>query len=75
MAIASLVLGLVAIPLCFLFIPSILAIVFGAVGINQIKADPSQRGRGLAVAGLVLGIVVIALTVLLVIIGQTADLE
>jgi uncharacterized membrane protein YvbJ len=49
MAIASLILGILGI--------SILAIIFGAIGISQTNKDPYLKGRGLAVAGLVLGII------------------
>lgn len=74
MSIASLVLGLVGIPLCFVFIPSVLAVVFGFVGLSQIKQDPSQRGRGMAIAGLVLGFTMLALMVLALAVGRT-DVE
>ena len=50
MSIASLVCGCMV---CFTP-ASLLAIVFGIVGLNQTKAG-RQRGRGMAVAGLVLG--------------------
>ena len=36
---------------------SILGIIFSAIGMNQTKKDPTQGGRGLAIAGLVIGIV------------------
>lgn len=57
LAVASLVLGIVGLLLCFVFIPWILAIVFGIIAIKQCGEDPSYTGRGLAVAGLVLGII------------------
>jgi hypothetical protein len=63
MAIASLVLG----TLWLYWIGSVLAVVFGHVGLRQIKRDPYQGGRGMAVAGLVLGylgVAMLALTVL-----------
>jgi hypothetical protein len=71
MAVASLVLGLVGLPLCFLFVPSILAVIFGIVGLNQIKNDPMQTGRGLAIAGLILGAVMLVLVVLALVFGDT----
>ena len=49
MAIAGFVLSL----LCC---TSLLGIIFSAVGLNQINKDPSQGGKGLALAGLILGI-------------------
>ena len=64
MAIAALVLGIV-----WLYgIGSILAIIFGAIGLKQI-AERDQGGRGLAIAGLVLGIIgaVFLLFILLVV--------
>lgn len=71
MSVASLVLGLVGIPLCFLFVPSLLAVIFGVVGLNQIKNDASQQGRGLAIAGLVLGAAMLTLVVLALAFGST----
>jgi len=72
MSIASLVLGLVGVPLCFVFVPSLLAIIFGFVGLHQIKNDPTQRGRGLAIAGLTTGFVMLALVVLALAFGDTS---
>ncbi|MBM4020243.1 MAG: DUF4190 domain-containing protein [Planctomycetes bacterium] len=59
MAIASLVLGLVGIFACGFL--GILAIIFGAVGMRDTRRDPNVKGRGLAVAGLILGIIDIVL--------------
>ncbi len=58
MAIAALIMGILG----FLtFGPlAILAIIFGAIGIGQANKDPSLKGKGMAVAGLVLGIIAIA---------------
>ena len=55
MAIAALVIGIAG----FVFFGplSILAIIFGAIGISQINRDPNLKGKGMAVAGLVLGII------------------
>lgn len=50
-AVAALVLGI----LWIWWIGSILALIFGNVALQQIDADDSQTGRGLAVAGIVLG--------------------
>jgi hypothetical protein len=53
-AIASLVLGI----LWIWWIGSILAIIFGFVALNQIKnSNGQQTGRGMAIAGLVLGFI------------------
>jgi len=52
-AVASLVLGILG---CVPLLTGVLAILFGAAGIRATR-DPRFRGRGLAIAGLVLGIV------------------
>ena len=51
---AALVCGCVGFMLCF--VPSILAVVFGYVSKSQIdRSAGTQTGRGLAIAGIVLG--------------------
>ncbi|MGI9023083.1 MAG: DUF4190 domain-containing protein [Acidimicrobiales bacterium] len=57
MAIAAFILGLVSIPLLVLVIPAVLAIVLGAIALRRIKKNPGRKGRGLAITGIVLGIV------------------
>jgi hypothetical protein len=59
LAIASLVSGILGFILWF---PAILAVIFGHVAIRQI-ALRGQSGRGVAIAGLVLGYVVLLATV------------
>ena len=56
MAVTSFVLGLVGIFLP-LVIPGVLAVIFGAVALNAIAKDAQLKGKGLAIAGLVIGIV------------------
>jgi len=72
LAVASLVLGILSLPLCWLLgIPALLAIIFGAVGLKQINQQPAASGgRGLAIAGLVLGIVSLVIFVLLIALGN-----
>jgi hypothetical protein len=56
MATASLVCGIASIFLWVLFLPPILAIVFGHVGLAQIdRSSGAEQGRGMAIAGLILG--------------------
>lgn len=56
--VASLVLGIIGIPASCTVIPAILAIIFGAVGINQLsKRGVEGGGKGMAIAGIVLGII------------------
>jgi len=63
MAVAALCCGIAGF-LCI--IPAILGIIFGFVAKNQIRdAGYTQRGDGMATAGIVLGIVWIALGVIL----------
>ena len=51
LAIASLVLGIVWV----YWVGSILAVIFAFVSLSQMKKDPRIGGRGLAIAGMVLG--------------------
>ena len=67
LAVASLVLGIIG----FLyFVPSILALVFGYVAKQQIDQSSGQQvGRGMAVAGIVLGWVWIGILLTLILVG------
>ncbi len=75
LAIASMVLGIVWI----YWIGSILAIVFGHVALSQIKkSGGTQGGRGMAIAGLVLGYIglgTILLVILVTIVGTSVTTE
>ena len=66
-AVASLVLaicGLIIVPL----ICSGLAIFFGIMGRRETERDPTMQGRGIATAGLTIGIVGLALWLLLAVV-------
>jgi uncharacterized protein DUF4190 len=65
--VASLILSL----LWMFWLGSVLAVVFGHIALGEIRRDPSLRGRGLAIAGLVIGYVGLAL-LLLGILGSVA---
>ena len=69
MSVASLVLGILSIPLfCSYGVLAVLAIVFGHIALHQIKRSMGQQGgRGMAIAGLVCGYIGLALVVLLVV--------
>jgi type IV pilus assembly protein PilA len=69
MAIASLIFGIL-----FLFFPlSILAVIFGHVSLSQIKKSAGRLGgRGMAITGLVLGYLGIAMIPLILIIAAIA---
>jgi hypothetical protein len=65
LAVAALVLGIIGVILAPLAIPEILALVFGLVSLSQIRGSSgAQGGRGLAIAGISLGGVGIAIFVL-----------
>jgi hypothetical protein len=53
-ATASLVLGIVGLLLCTTVLPSILAVIFGIVGVRRAR-ERQDAGRGNAIAGIVLG--------------------
>ena len=55
-AIASLVCGVVGVMTCCVFVPSVLAVVFGFSALPPIRQG-EVRGRGLAISGIVLGII------------------
>jgi hypothetical protein len=62
MSVASLVLGIVSI-FCFglLLVPPILAVVFGNLALDRIAGSGGTvKGRGMAIAGIVLGWIAIA---------------
>jgi hypothetical protein len=58
-AVASLVCGIAGVLLgaCLLGLPSVAAVILGHIGLNQTRNN-ARAGRGLAIAGLVLGYVV-----------------
>jgi hypothetical protein len=72
LAIASLVLGIVWV----FWIGSILAVIFGHVALSQVKRSlGAVRGRGLAIAGLVLGYLGVAMLALFIVAAVALDLD
>lgn len=66
MAIASLVLGI----LWLYWIGSVLALIFGYVAKGQIdRSGGRQSGRGMAIAGIVLGWIGVGVLILLIVLG------
>ena len=59
LAIASLVSGIVGV-FIFVFVPSVLAVVFGHLSLRQMR-QTGEKGQGLAMAGLILGYVILVL--------------
>lgn len=67
LAIAALVVGCLGFAFCF--VPSILAIVFGYISKSQIdQSHGTQSGRGLAIAGIVLGWVGVGIALVLAVV-------
>jgi hypothetical protein len=68
MAIASLVLGLVGFFTCgyTFFIAPVLAVVFGVKGRRQIR-ETGQQGDGMALAGIILGVIGLVISAAIVI--------
>ena len=64
-AVTSLVLGIIAFIPPF-FLSSILAIIFGGIAMGKTGRDPNLAGRGMAITGLVLGIIVVVIWVVLI---------
>jgi hypothetical protein len=73
LAITSLVTGCIAMPLmivqcCCAWLPlssplGLTAIITGAIAITQANKNPQLRGRGLAIAGLILGCISILMSI------------
>jgi hypothetical protein len=69
LAIASLVCGIVGATLCyFCALGGIPAVICGHMALSRIRNAPGMQGRGMALAGLILGYVWIGLTALAVIV-------
>ena len=75
LSIASLVLSLVNVIPCFWFlpVPALLGVIFGIVSRNQIKRTPGSKGRGLTLAGLIVGLVFLVLGAIFWIYVATSD--
>ena len=59
MAITGMICGILSLPMlcCCYGLPfNILGIVFSIVGLSQLKANPQQQGKGMAIAGLICSI-------------------
>ena len=63
MAVSGLVCSLIGLPCCGLFIFSVLGLIFSIIGLKQINRDPSQGGKNMAIAGLVISLVTLFLSI------------
>ncbi|WP_197429204.1 DUF4190 domain-containing protein, partial [Microbacterium sp. CCH5-D1] len=64
LAVTSLVCGIAGVVLIWAILPilaSIAAVITGHMALKQTKSDPSVGGRGMAIAGLILGYAMIAI--------------
>jgi hypothetical protein len=76
LALPSFILGLVGVAFCFFFVPSILAIVFGFVALSAIRREsPALTGRSLAIWGIVLGFLGLAIIAGLVVADSAGLLD
>ncbi|MDB4303469.1 DUF4190 domain-containing protein [Desulfosarcina sp.] len=75
-AIASLVLGIVSLFMGWIPIIGwtvvVLAIVFGFGALKQIKKNPELEGKGFAIAGIIMGFLIVVPSLLFVLIGSIA---
>lgn len=75
MAIAGLIIGIFAVILGFTIVGGIvlgaLALIFGFLGKKKATVNPSVGGRGMAIAGIVLGFIGIAISILMIVLLVT----
>ncbi len=67
LAITSLICGIAGVVLFWALVPllaSIVAVITGHMALRQMKANPAIGGRGMAVAGLIMGYVMVAVLVI-----------
>lgn len=65
-AVASLVLGIIGIPAACAVIPPVLAVIFGLIALSQIGKAGESGGKGMAIAGTILGVIGCALSMLMI---------
>jgi hypothetical protein len=56
------------------WVGSVLAVIFAHIALRQMRANPTIRGRGMAIAGMVLGYVGLGLLGLAVLFGVLSSL-
>lgn len=75
MAIAGLIIGIFAVIFGFTMVGGIvlgaLALIFGFMGKKKASTDPSVGGRGMAITGIVLGFIGIAIAILIIVLLVT----
>jgi hypothetical protein len=71
LATAAFVSSLVGLVMCCLWVPSIAGVVLGIVALNDIKKT-GKDGRGMALAGIIIGAVGLVLGIVVIVIGALA---
>lgn len=66
LAIASLTIGVLSFIQLFGLERSITAIVFGILALRRLKQDETQKGRKLAIAGIILGVIYTAIAIAII---------
>lgn len=67
LSIASMATGIASLVFCgFGVVLSVVALVLGIVGLQQVNKDPSQQGKGFAIAGIVCGLIGLLLQALII---------
>ncbi len=72
MATSGLVLSCFALVCCGCLPVAILGIVFSSLGLSQANRDPEQSGKGIAIAGLVVGVVALLGNIVTLVVGGFA---
>ncbi|HET8782179.1 MAG TPA: DUF4190 domain-containing protein [Pyrinomonadaceae bacterium] len=57
-AIASFVVGIIGVMMglaCWMPVPGVVAVILGLIALSQMKTAPNPTGRGLAIAGIIMG--------------------
>ncbi len=67
--VASLVLGIIGLPAACTMITPLLAVIFGIIGYNQTSRVEGSSGRGMAIAGIICGIIGCVLFIWLAVVG------
>jgi hypothetical protein len=76
LAIVSLVLGILGLPCCMFFVLGIAAVVTGLIGRKQIRESQGRlKGDGMALAGIVLGVVAVMFALVYYILIATGVVE
>ena len=72
MAITGMICGILSLPMlcCCYGLPfNILGLVFSLIGLSQLRANPQQNGKGMAIAGLICSILSVLLIGILILLG------